>query len=106
MNDYPTDEQLDRITKWTFDAPDSFTQFMAYVKSVGNYWPSEMFGWTETPETRTYHVSTGGWSGNESILSAMQDNLTFWMVCWQQHQRGGHYIFMLPDPAQYFTRKG
>jgi hypothetical protein len=73
---------------------------MAFVKSVGNYWPQETFGWGQ--EGRTYHVSTGGWSGNEEILSAMQDNLIFWMVCWQEHKRGGHYVFELPNPETYW----
>ena len=40
-----------------------------------------------------YHVSTGGWSGNEEILSSLQNNSMFWLMCWMQSKRGGHYQF-------------
>jgi|SRR6185295_4138666 len=100
MGDYPEDEEVERVRTWEFDSRNSFAEFMEFVKSIGHYWPKETFGWTQ--EGRIYHVSTGGWSGNEEILGAMQDNMTFWMVCWQEHRRGGHYIFELPDPDVYF----
>ena len=103
MSDYPTDEDLERIQTWAFDAHDSFEQFMAYVKSIGTYWPSEVFGWVVG--SRTYHVSTGGWSGNEEILEAMRRNYLFWAVCWREHRRGGHYIFTLPDPGSFTKGK-
>ncbi len=106
MRDYPCDEEIERVKKWEFHGPDSFVQFMAFVRLIGKYWPSsDPFGWDEDPVTRTYNISTGGWSGNEAILGAMQDNLTFWMVCWQEHRRGGHYIFQLPDPIVYFRKE-
>lgn len=102
MSDYPTDKELTKVRKWAFDAPGSFETFMDYVKSIGKYWPRETFGWTR--EGRVFHVSTGGWSGNEDILDAMGKNWTFWVVCWQEHRRGGHYIFQLPDPTTYFSK--
>ena len=100
MQDYPSDEQLDQITKWEFKAPGDFDRFMAFVKSIGNWWPQELFGWKQ--EGRDFWISTGGWSGNESILAAMEQNMIFWMVCWQEHARGGHYKFTLPDDAVFF----
>ena len=103
MNDYPTEEDLTKVAQWKFEKPGDFLAFMEFVKSIGHYWPVEMFGWTQ--DGRTYHVSTGGWSGNESILSAMEENWTFWAVCWQQSRRGGHFEFTIPDDAQYFGVK-
>lgn len=100
--EYPAPVELETIAKWEFKAPTSFIDFMTYVQSVGHYWPSALFGWQK--RGRTYHVSTGGWSGNESILSAMEENWTFWAVCWQQTKRGGHYVFKLPDPKIYFRK--
>ena len=100
----PKDEEVDRVREWKFAEPGSFDAFMDYVKSIGKYWPKESFGWTQ--DGRIYHVSTGGWSGNEEILGAMQANWVFWVACWQEHRRGGHYIFELPDPAVYWRIEG
>lgn len=102
MSDYPTDEEVEKVRTWAFDSAGSFEAFMAYVKSIGTYWPRETFGWTQAG--RVFHVSTGGWSGNETILGAMEENWMFWVMCWQEHRRGGHYIFELPDPATFFTK--
>ena len=101
-NDYPTDEEVAQVKQWEFTTPESFVEFMAFVKSIGNYWPTDSFGWQQ--DGRKFSVSTGGWSGNEEILGAMQENWTFWAVCWKKHERGGHYEFELPDPAVYFKK--
>jgi len=100
MSDYPTDEEVDRVRTWAFEAKGSFEDFMAYVKSIGRYWPNEFFGWEQ--DGRTYYISTGGWSGNEEILGAMKVNLIFWTVCRVESRRGGHYVFELPNPDTYF----
>ena len=43
-------------------------------------------------------VSTGGWSGNESIIGAMKENTdylyTFIAFAWR---RGGHYEWRIPN---------
>lgn len=101
MSEYPMDDEVEKVRKWAFDSPGSFEAFMKYVKSIGHWWPQDVFGWTQ--DGRVFHVSTGGWSGNEEILGAMQENWTFWAVCWHEHRRGGHYIFELPDPITYFA---
>lgn len=101
MREYPDEEEVEKVRTWEFTKEHDFRAFMEYVKSIGNYWPEEMFGWSEDG-AGIYHVSTGGWSGNEEILGAMQENLTFWMVCWYSSRRGGHYEFRLPDPETYW----
>lgn len=99
--EYPTDEEIARVKSWEFKRRGAFGEFMEYVRSIGNYWTwPDPFGWNQ--EGRVYHISTGGWSGNEEILGAMQENWIFWAVCWQEHRRGGHYKFELPDEAVYF----
>jgi hypothetical protein len=68
--------------------------WLEFAKEIGNYWPDDLY-WDEDPPG-TFHVSTGGWSGNEEIIGAMQDNFICWTQCWKNHSRGGHYIFELP----------
>lgn len=38
-------------------------------------------------------LHTGGWSGNEEIIKALQGNKLFWLMWWQKTERGGHYTF-------------
>lgn len=37
-------------------------------------------------------ISTGGWSGHETIISALEGTF-FWFLYWQESKRGGHYKF-------------
>jgi len=39
-----------------------------------------------------FYYSTGGWSGHEDLISELEGTF-FWMFCWEQSRRGGHYIF-------------
>lgn len=99
---YPTEEELERITKWEGD----FKELLDYVHSIGQYWSGDRsWGWDEEQaidehrggHVTRYHISTGGWSGNESIIGALQDNILFWIMHWVQHRRGGHYIFEIAN---------
>lgn len=40
------------------------------------------------------YYSTGGWSGHEELISELEQTW-FWMFCWEQSRRGGHYIFKI-----------
>ena len=39
---------------------------------------------------------TGGWSENESILSAVEQN-RYMQACWESSKRGGWYRYELPN---------
>jgi hypothetical protein len=92
---YPTEEDLQRIEQW--DHRD-WVHLLVFVKSL---WWAPDWGWHEDVVeneqgpfvTRTYRISTGGWSGNESLISALRMNRMFWACCWKEHRRGGHYVF-------------
>ena len=84
--DYPTDEQLETIKTWQGD---DLHGLMAYIKSLWNY--ADIGYWEQ--EDNKYILHTGGWSGNEDLIVAMQENAIFCMMFWYQTRRGGHYIF-------------
>jgi len=101
---YPTDDALNLIENWHFSDAKGFFDF---VKSI---WWSSDWGWSVViggkdwftdielkPETVRFHISTGGWSGNESIIKAMEKNEMMWFMNWVQSRRGGHYIFELKE---------
>lgn len=84
---YPTEEALTRIAKWPH------TDLRGMLDFVRELWRYTNF-WAEEGEDRL-SISTGGWSGNESLIAAMQGNRMFWIMCWHQSTRGGHYTFDL-----------
>ena len=84
---YPTDRTLRAIAQWPSE---DFKGLMDFVESAWKY-----------PDYWVQHgqeicASTGGWSGNESLIEALSENRVFWLMCWMQSRRGGHYIFVLP----------
>jgi len=92
---YPTEDTLRIIELWPFDNSKGWFEF------IRDNWHLAHWGWREqeaideitNDKNWCYYVSTGGWSGNESIIGAMQKNWVLWNVCWAQSRRGGHYIF-------------
>ena len=99
MGEYPTDDEIERIKAWPHEDP---LGWFAFIKASGYWWPQEVFGWHERDDqdpidkaVRVFDISTGGWSGNEDILGAMQDNAVLWLLTWHSTTRGGHYVFMV-----------
>ncbi len=90
---YPTEEALDKIAKWHYNDPKGW---FAFIKEI---WWMKNWGWheNETDNGIEYNISTGGWSGNESIIRAMQQTDFLWTITWYQSTRGGHYIFEVRD---------
>ena len=93
---YPTDDALEVIKNWHWDDKRGWFKF---IESV---WWMRSWGWKESLESDEwrkeekvyrYNISTGGWSGNESVIYAMQENRWLWGMTWVQSRRGGHYIF-------------
>ena len=93
---YPTEEFLQSIVDWPWQ--DGFGPLLEHALKGHIYdtcWSCEPKGGGKTE----WHISTGGWSGNESIITALRENYMFWMVCWVQSRRGGHYIFETKESA-------
>jgi len=92
---YPTDAALDVIRLWHWDDARGWFKFIESIWSVYGRWIE--CGWRNSDFDTAYDVATGGWSGNESIIRAMQDNHMMWLLSWYQSTRGGHYIFVLKE---------
>lgn len=84
-NGYPTEETLEKITLWSHK--DGFENLLHFISKLWRYPPYIR------QEGKKWYISTGGWSGNEDIIRALQDNRLFWSLCWYQSKRGGHHIF-------------
>jgi len=86
MSRYPSDVELEAIKKW--DWADSFNLF----KFVFEIWAYPDYAlWDEDSEELT--LCTGGWSGNEDIIHALQSNWIVWSMAWVSSHRGGKFVF-------------
>jgi hypothetical protein len=90
---YPTEEELLRLTTWDCSSSESVKRLLAEIERM--WWMSE-WGYKLTG-TRVLRLQlhTGGWSGNESIIEALQGNFIFWSMSWIRSQLGGHYWFKI-----------
>jgi hypothetical protein len=93
VDGYPTEEALDKIAKWSYNDPKGWFEF---IKEI---WWMRDWGWHENKSDKgvEYNISTGGWSGSESLIRAMMDNHILWTCTWVQSRKGGHYIFEVND---------
>jgi len=101
---YPTDETLERIKTWPIERNADFGAVMDFAGRAWSYpdcW--ERIGncgltliTSDRPCLR-YVFSTGGWSGNESIVAAIEANQIVQMVGAWSWRRGGHYEYRFPD---------
>ena len=86
---YPEQFELNVIAQWAA----KYYRMMDFIKARWHY--ANDGYWRQNG--RLFFLSTGGWSGNEEIISAMQKNWIFWMFCWRVSRYGGHYVFRLPE---------
>jgi hypothetical protein len=102
---YPTEITIKYIRRWHFHDAKSMFEYIKKFWAFANdgYWREEIvtedeFNGLEYDEPRLrYIISTAGWSGNEAIIRAMQENHMIWHLCWVESRRGGHYIFELTE---------
>ena len=105
---YPTEETLERIKTWPIDV---MNDAHAAMEFVGQAWKWPDWGWEVDPDfrdpdfldrpVRRYVFSTGGWSGNESLVNAIEANWMLQMLGAWSWRRGGHYEYRFPaeDPT-------
>ncbi len=87
---YPDENELKKIKEWGHE---DYPALMYYIEELWSY--SDRF----LQKGDVYYLSTGGWSGNESLIEALEENALFWCCCWQKSERGGHYWFEVKERA-------
>jgi hypothetical protein len=103
---YPTDKQLINVERWDLiedsENHNKLYTLLDYVKNLWEYpdrfyiGKSRKHKFMKNKRIRTLYLSTGGWSGNESIIGSLHKNFIFWSMYWYKEQRGGHYWFEIP----------
>lgn len=89
LGGYPSGSALAAIIDWPRD------DYEGLMKFIWEPWVS--YG-TFKQDGDFYILTTGGWSGNEAIICAMQCNHLFWATCWEKSERGGKFEFKIPKP--------
>jgi hypothetical protein len=92
-NGYPTEKLLNRISKLCPSNKQDPWEIVDFIISVW-HWGDMMV--TIDREKNCFQISTGGWSGNESIIFALEKSI-FWACYWYKSQRGGHYWFEVKE---------
>lgn len=89
---YPSKQTLKNIREW--GAKDF--EFISLMEAIRPIWRHAEHGYFRR-KGRTFWLSTAGWSGNESIIVALQENKNlFWYLNWVSSRRGGHFKFHIP----------
>lgn len=89
---YPTEELLDYISRLSPLEHDPF-EIAEYINECWHW--NDMSRWlNRNPQEGCWTISTGGWSGNESIIAALRKSL-WWMCYWYREERGGHFWFKI-----------
>ena len=93
---YPTDEFLDYIRFWNpYD-----NKVMDLIELICDNWEHGSMGYKIGKKYNgkiKIELHTLGWSGNESIITALQENTFFWIMYWHKSIRGGHYYFEIKN---------
>lgn len=103
-NGYPEDHELNTIKYWDIKhkhIDDLFNYISMHwlYSDIPNYWRV-----TKNKKETKYEISTGGWSGNESIIGSLRENIV-WHLYLQESRKGGHYVFIIPNKQMQPTEK-
>lgn len=87
---YPTEEEIERIKAWPYT---DFGGLLQWI-NANCWWPGSDYGFKQTG--RKFRLATGGWSGNEEVIDALNHNPMFNALCWRSSHRGGLHIYEVP----------
>ena len=86
MNGYPDESILRKIKRW--DGKDVTKMVNLIEESWNITYGAYQIKWINSKRYKLTLI-TGGWSGNESVMAAINKNKWFDMFYWQMSKRGG-----------------
>lgn len=94
---FPSSDELRNIRTWKVDNRQDLFALMDYIRSC---WAVEEGSWTESIEStekgdvKSYQINTGDWSGNVSLIAALERNrITGTIFDGYSWRRGGYYEY-------------
>lgn len=90
MSEYPDEKLLEQIETWNGK---NTQEMIEWIDQAWNHNYGDMN--LESITTGVYRIEliTGGWSGNEDVMSAIYKNRLFDSMYWQRSERGGKYVY-------------
>lgn len=107
---YPTDAALAKIKEWPYQDANGCLDFVASLWRYREQGVSDELREQEKlvvyaePGDKFLRLATIGWSGNEDLICALDENRMVTMMTWQMSTRGGLHIYERPhEQQQSFT---
>ena len=91
-DNYPDKKSLKEIEKW--DIIEQGVQGLLDLVEENTNVPDWSFSITGK-KVLHFEYHTGGWSGNEDVISALERNPLFFALYWKKSVRGGNYYFKI-----------
>lgn len=96
---YPDEGSLKAIKEWNI-LKQGISGLLELIQENTN-WADRQIRITDEEKAIQFEYHTGGWSGNEDIIGALQENFLFWAMFWEKSTKGGHYYFTIEHPERY-----
>jgi len=90
---HPTKKELETIRSWDL-AKQPVIDLLEHIRQCWN-WADVGFYELSGKRVLKLELHTGGWSGNEDVIDALQETFAFWTLYWEKSTRGGHYYFRI-----------
>lgn len=84
---YPTEVALTVIREWRPDPDEGYGALIEFIGPIFEHHGKIV------KTGGVVEIVTGGWSGCEDAIEALQENQVFWLMCWLETVRGGGYSF-------------
>jgi hypothetical protein len=93
---YPTKAELkflEQNGRLCVNSQEAVEKYIDFIEGIWKYSES-MFHFREYHGDIIIEMHSGGWSGNEEIIGALQRTF-FWFLFWEKSTRGGHHYFKI-----------